>query len=379
MFKKLITEIKKKDIKSMLPFLIPAVAAIVLIVLIIVAAVKKSGGEPAVSGNDTISLDIATGGQTSVPGEAGDVIQITGEITGNTVADDGVTLQNNGNTNGEYLADCIFLGDSRYVAMYNYGYMPAESVLAKVGTNHNSAMTEKADNGYTMDDYLATHQAGVIYIGYGVNSLKSNENTFISSYKTLVDKVQAACPNSVIVICSIWPVEDDGAYKNTVSNELCNKFNALLHDMAEEKGLFYLNFDEVLKDADGTMVDKFNSGDGLHYNKGAYADIFEFIVAHPVTSYVRGTYCNTDFNYDYSNPDNRVYYSTYYSHPEEQTTTSENTASGNSVSSDTPAVSDNQPASDTGTAVTTDSGNSSTESQQTEEKKEEEKKVYLLW
>ena len=70
--------------------------------------------------------------------------------------------------------------------------------------------------------------------------------------------------------------------------------------MAKDRGLYYLNFDEILKDDDGTMVNLFNSGDGLHYNKGAYADIFTFIVSHPVTDYVKGSYSNTDFNYDYS-------------------------------------------------------------------------------
>ena len=154
----------------------------------------------------------------------------------------------------------------------------------------------------------------------------------MDSYNTLVDKVQSYCPDSKIVICSIWPVEDDGAYSATVSNELCEKFNNLLYEMAKDRGLYYLNFDEILKDDDGTMVNLFNSGDGLHYNKGAYADIFTFIVSHPVTDYVKGSYSNTDFNYDYSNPANRVYYTTYFSHPEDNPpTVSDNSTSSNTV------------------------------------------------
>ncbi|MCR5635416.1 MAG: hypothetical protein K6F90_08880, partial [Lachnospiraceae bacterium] len=112
----------------------------------------------------------------------------------------------------------------------------------------------------------------------------------------------------------------------------CEKFNGLLYEMAKDRGLYYLNFDEILKDDDGTMVNLFNSGDGLHYNKGAYADIFTFIVSHPVTDYVKGSYSNTDFNYDYSNPANRVYYTTYFSHPEDNPApVSDNSTSSNTA------------------------------------------------
>ena len=348
MFDDIIWFLKSKKFKRMLPFIIPGVIGLVLLILIILSVVKKGASsvsdnviDLSVSGD---SLNVATGPSSgSNPASTVQVVDDQGETKEINVYDDGVTLEYNGNTDGNYLADCIFLGDSRYVAIYNYGYMPAESVLAKVGTNHSAAMTEKADNGYTMNDFLTTHQAGVIYIGYGVNSLHSSDKSFMDSYNALVDKVQSYCPNSKIVICSIWPVEDDGAYSATVSNELCEKFNNLLYEMAKDRGLYYLNFDEILKDDDGTMVNLFNSGDGLHYNKGAYADIFTFIVSHPVTDYVKGSYSNTDFNYDYSNPANRVYYTTYFSHPEDNP----------------PAVSDNSTSSNT---ADTTSANTVTES-----------------
>ena len=350
MFDDIIWFLKSKKFRKMLPFIIPGVIGLVLIILIILSVVKRS----ASSASDNV-IDLTMSGDTlnvgaypssgSNPSSTVQIVDDQGETKEVNVYDDGVTLEYNGNTDGNYLADCIFLGDSRYVAIYNYGYMPAESVLAKVGTNHSAAMTEKADNGYTMNDFLTTHKAGVIYIGYGVNSLHSSDKSFMDSYNTLVDKVQSYCPDSKIVICSIWPVEDDGAYSATVSNELCEKFNSLLYEMAKDRGLYYLNFDEILKDDDGTMVNLFNSGDGLHYNKGAYADIFTFIVSHPVTDYVKGSYSNTDFNYDYSNPANRVYYTTYFSHPEDNpapvsdNSTSSNTANTTSANTATETVS----------------------------------------
>lgn len=44
----------------------------------------------------------------------------------------------------EYLADTVFIGDSRTNGLSGYGYVPKSSVFAIDGFNHASARTEKS-------------------------------------------------------------------------------------------------------------------------------------------------------------------------------------------------------------------------------------------
>lgn len=296
--------------------LVTAFIIVILMVVVIGIAMKKNNS--SAQGN-TSQNSVIGGNASGITGGAGNM---NGVVSGNgtssvsdNIADSRFTgdalLKYTGNTDGTYLSDCVFLGDSRYVAMYNYGYMPGESVLAKVGIGHQAALYEAHDNGQTLSEYLPDHQAAVIYIGYGVNSTSLGNESFISSYKTFIEKVKELSPASQIVICSIWPIDDNGRYGGSVHNYRIDELNDLMFEMAEEMECYFLDFTPLLSE-NGNMIQLFNSGDGLHYNRGAYTDIFEYIVSHPVPSYVRGNYYNDSFNYDYSNPENRVYYTTYY-------------------------------------------------------------------
>jgi len=259
----------------------------------------------------------------------------------NAMSDSGNTLLEYAEgVDGAYLSDCIFLGDSRYVAMYNNGYMPSESVLAMVGISHGAALTMVHDNGYTLSEYLASHQAGVIYIGYGVNGMTIPEEDYKDYFEMLIDKVIACAPDSKIVICSIWPVEDDGIYSATVSNARIDYYNDYLLELAKSREIYFLDFSELLKDEDGTMRDEYNIGDGLHYTKESYIDIMNYIICHPVAGYSRGSYYYDEYDYEYQDYEEREKYSEYYIHEEEsgeavtEDTISDNCVSENSVSID---------------------------------------------
>ena len=50
-------------------------------------------------------------------------------------------LEYNADTKPGYMNNCIFLGDSRTVAMVSYGFVSDENVLAKVGISHTSVLS----------------------------------------------------------------------------------------------------------------------------------------------------------------------------------------------------------------------------------------------
>lgn len=186
-----------------------------------------------------------------------------------------------------YLNHCIFLGDSRTVAMVTYGYLPEDSTLAEVGLCHVNAeekiYTFSSGLQYSFSTYLETHQADVIYISYGINGVGyTDEETYKNKYEQLIDNVMQSAPDSILVLQSIWPVREGYAMTQKITNERVDYYNDFLYNLAQEKGIYYLDTASVLKDDYNSMKGEYNSGDGLHYNEAGYEAVFSYILSHPV-------------------------------------------------------------------------------------------------
>ena len=250
-----------------------------------------------------VSDDIEADKQES--GSGADVIYIIDE-NGNKVAtsvadveDDSIIMQNqkepddpvllsyNPDTRNGYMNNCIFLGDSRTVAMVSYGFISDSNALAKVGISHwqvpSTTFIQNSGAKFTLSDYLRTRKEQVIYVCYGVNGMNGmDEEKYEKTYTDLVDKIISLAGDRHVVLMSIWPVDDNGRYRGSVKNEWVNKYNEFLYNMAVEKELNYLDVASILKDDKGSMKKEYDSGDGLHYRASAYNDILEYIIHHPV-------------------------------------------------------------------------------------------------
>ncbi|MBO4998388.1 MAG: SGNH/GDSL hydrolase family protein [Lachnospira sp.] len=192
-----------------------------------------------------------------------------------------------------YLNHCIFLGDSRTVAMANYGYVAEDSTLAEVGLAHvnaiNHTYTYSTGLQYTMSTYLETHKADVIYISFGVNGISfTEEEQYKDKYEELVDYVMDAAPDSKIVIQGIWPIKEGYPMTQKFTNANIDYYNDYLLELAKEKGIYYLDSNKVLKDDYNSMDDAYNSGDGLHYNEAGYARVMSYLLSHAVPGVLAG-------------------------------------------------------------------------------------------
>ena len=186
-----------------------------------------------------------------------------------------------------YLNRCVFLGDSRTVAMVNYGFFNDDAALAQIGISHpafaSNTFINNAGKEYTLKSYLGSHQAPVIYILLGVNGINDpSEEHYRNTFISLIDKVVEMAPNSNIVLVAIGPVDDNGIYKKSVQNAWIDKYNDFLLETAKEKHIFYLDIAEILKGSDGQVKPEYNGGDGLHYSGKGCEAIFKYIVEHPV-------------------------------------------------------------------------------------------------
>ena len=265
-----------------------ATLAIILIMAIIKGYTNRALGEGG-SEAQGISEEMAADGVVQNAADNEDMPKVETATEGmktESTPDTTVLAKKEGAKKG-YLNRCVFLGDSRTVAMVNYGFFNDDAALAQIGISHPSFASNKFINNagkeYTLKSYLESHQAPVIYILLGVNGITGfSEEKYKSTFVTLIDSVADMAPNSNIVLVAIGPVDDNGIYKASVQNAWIDKYNDFLLETAKEKQIFYLDITEVLKGSDGQVKSEYNGGDGLHYSGKGCEALFNYIVEHPV-------------------------------------------------------------------------------------------------
>ena len=121
-------------------------------------------------------------------------------------------------------------------------------------------------------------------IDYGVYYYRDAPQTFAHYYEVLLDGIENASPNTKILLQSIFPVTPAC---HVVSNAMIDNANAVIREIAARRGLYYLDTQAVLRDADGYLKESYcNSADGIHLNEEAYRVILSYIESKAVE--VRG-------------------------------------------------------------------------------------------
>lgn len=183
----------------------------------------------------------------------------------------------------EYINETVFIGDSRTNGLAVYNFIPGENVLAKDGENHRSARTEKiitakSGKAVTIAEAVAEKKPTRMIVSFGINGVSfMEESSFMEDYSALLDDLYKASPYSIIIVQSILPVSK--SFENarpTMSNAVIDRYNALLKELAGKKGFGFLDSSAVLKDKNNCLDEKYDSGDGLHFNKAAYEALLQF-------------------------------------------------------------------------------------------------------
>ena len=288
-FRRVARKLRRSFSKKELLIIAVFIAGVVIATSVVVV-LKINSPKDVSEGDGTLDISIEEGSEedsgTMESVETTIVETASAETKVESTAETTVLTLKEGARDG-YMNRCVFLGDSRTVAMVNYGLINDDAALAQIGISHPSfksnTFVNNAGKEYTLKTYLASHQAPVIYIALGVNGINDpSEEHYKSTFEDLIDNVMDLSPNSNIVLMSIGPVNDNGPYKKTVQNSWIVKYNDFLLNTAKDKHLFYLDISEILTGSDGQVKSEYNGGDGLHYSSSGCKAIFDYIVEHPV-------------------------------------------------------------------------------------------------
>lgn len=263
-----------------------AVLALLCLVLAVAALISSgcSGGCAAIGGSEDES---GTSAVTTAP---------TVDAESPTPVPDTVTLPETADAGQAYQDRLTFVGDSLTAHLVSRGVLTDGQNTKQVWRtkdnmlNLDSPITSSKINLPGTDRYVTIAEAAaelkpeilIITLGtdYGVSYL--TETDFKAYYAKLIRAVQAASPNTVILLQSIFPVT---AGCKVLSNEKIDRANVWVKAVAAENGCRYLDTQSVLKDGNNCLRDALcDSDDGIHLTTEAYRIILSYIRTHAYTA-----------------------------------------------------------------------------------------------
>ena len=254
---------------------------IVAIILIVIVASIILAISTEITSKETISQNIQNVTSQEIQNVSENIILEENNELENILSNENTVVSNeveeestnNTNENREFGNNVAFIGDSRTQAFLMYAGLKDVQYYTNICLMVDTAITKKFitnDNGekITILEDLATKNIDTIYIMLGINELGWIYNDiFIKDYENLIDKILEVKPNCEIIVQSIIPVtKTKSEGDNIYNNDKITEYNNLIKDMANRKGIKYIDLCTVLADKSGNLP-KEASTDGIHLNK----------------------------------------------------------------------------------------------------------------
>ena len=194
----------------------------------------------------------------------------------------------------EYLDEIIFLGDSTTYGIKFYldhGFPDLVSA-DQIWTPSNGTFTLAyqstteiyyPDTGEEMNLAQAVRQKLPKYmiITLGVNGIAfMDESYFTEEYDNLVERIQLASPDTIIICNSIFPVAENYENLEQINNTKIQAANKWIESIAENRGTYYLYSYEALADSQGNLPLDYQNGDGLHLTGEAFEIFLSYVRTH---------------------------------------------------------------------------------------------------
>lgn len=149
--------------------------------------------------------------------------------------------------------DAYFCGDSIIYPLGYYNYVSPYNTSGQVGARLDFLESKMPTIIASQPEYVIFH--------FGMNCLSTSSylnNTFIPTYKKLINQLQAAVPGVTVFISCLFPTTAEGLA--TVPNgQMRPSYNAALRKMCADNGWHFISSEELVNKMIYSM-----SSDGLH-------------------------------------------------------------------------------------------------------------------
>ena len=198
---------------------------------------------------------------------------------------DSVKLKKTKNYGNEYFNKITMVGDSNIMNMYLNGYLNGLRAWA-IPCLHAESMHSIEINLYGLGikmkllDAVEKYKPETMILNFGTFSTAwISEETFIKKANAMIEQIKEKSPNTKIILISIYPIKK-GDNINKFQQDIINKYNFLILEMAYKHGLKYLDVQEVLKGDDGYGKEEYFVDDKFHLTLLGHSTVKEYIKTH---------------------------------------------------------------------------------------------------
>lgn len=189
-----------------------------------------------------------------------------------------------------WFADAMFIGDSRMKSLLNYAtakkWFTYGADLSAVSLTVNKVYSQTVNyKGVDMtiaDAIRSGDSYSKCYIMLGINELGwKSIDSFISSYRDLINLVRDNYPDIQIYVIGIMPLGDKALKSGSwLTNDRVKEYNAKILTMCAEEEIYYIdNFDLL---APNGKLDDAAAIDGIHVEPQYSKMLAEFLLTHTV-------------------------------------------------------------------------------------------------
>lgn len=202
-----------------------------------------------------------------------------------------------------YFSSVIFVGDSRtqgmQIATGGHGAtFYADRGIAVDGLEKRAFIKRTAEDGSTRELTVTealTEDAfdGMLYLWFGLNEVGWISSAhFENTYRQTLGKLIEICPAADICLMSVPPVGRSaiviGADSPAAANARIKTHNEIIHRLAEEFGVYYLDCTTPFTDEEGYLPEGY-SNDGIHLRVERNRELLAYIQTHPIPGRVPET------------------------------------------------------------------------------------------
>lgn len=160
----------------------------------------------------------------------------------------------------DFFANTAFLGNSLVDGLHAYGNLPGDFFAA------TSMTVLRADS---LVAQMPVGKYDKVYILLGINEIGFDPNYFCQQYALLLDQIQTSQPTADIYIMSLTPVTAAKSAGGTFTMERISAYNQALLQLAESRGIWYIDLVTPMVDSTGFLPDAVST-DGVHFTAEEY-------------------------------------------------------------------------------------------------------------
>lgn len=186
-----------------------------------------------------------------------------------------------------YLDSCMFAGDSLTVGLGSYGFIPESRIAAGIGMSVmnicSSPLTQADGSEILAADKINEVAPANLYILLGLNMMESfTDEQLLAAYGDFIDSIDRTA--TTVYVISVPPVtsERETDSEKPILNSNIDRFNSDLLKFANDRGLYYLDFNSALRNSEGVFDPELAEEDGIHFKKAAYEVFLDYILTHVV-------------------------------------------------------------------------------------------------